>query len=208
MTDIEQARQEMSDNEFRQEYYADFNVYEGQIWKFNHAECIQDLSEFDTSNMEVFAGLDIGFKDATAMVIIAWDGSKYYIVDEYYATERTTALHALHIRELLSKWDCEMIFIDSAAQQTRYDLAVDHDISTNNAKKSLLDGISYVSAIIEHDNLIVAQHCTETLRSLDQYQWDPNPNLITEKPKNNDARHIADSIRYAIYSYETSGYTF
>lgn len=208
LADIEQARAEMSANEFEQEYLASFNIYEGQIWQFNHETCIADLSSLDISSMEIFAGLDIGFRDATAMVIIAWDGTKYYVLDEYYATERSTSEHAVHIRALMDKWGVEIIFIDSAAQQTRYDLASDYDISTNNAKKSLLDGISYVGAIIEHDNLIVDMRCSETLRSIDQYQWDPNPNLVNEKPKLNDARHCADALRYALYSYEVNAYTF
>ena len=33
----------MSEAEFAQEYMADFNVYEGQIWAFNHEKCIADL---------------------------------------------------------------------------------------------------------------------------------------------------------------------
>ena len=34
-TDIAEARKSMSEAEFRQEYEADFNTYEGQVWKFN-----------------------------------------------------------------------------------------------------------------------------------------------------------------------------
>ena len=34
-----------------------------------------------------------------------------------------------------------------------------------------------------NDKLIVDQRCKETLWALDQYQWDPNPNLLKEKPK-------------------------
>lgn len=209
IADIEEAKLGMSENEFNQEYLADFNVYEGQIWQFNHETCIQDLSSLDVSNMEIFAGLDIGFKDATALCVLAWDGAtKYYCLDEYYATERTTSSHAAYLKELIDKWNIDLIFIDSAAQQTRFDLASDYDISTNNAKKSLLDGIGYVASIIEQDNLIIDMRCTETLRSIDQYQWDPNENLMREKPKNNSARHLADALRYALYSYETNSYTF
>ena len=42
------------------------------------------------------------------------------------------------------------------------------------------------------------------LSCLDQYQWDPNPNLAKEKPKHNRASHMADALRYALYSFETS----
>ena len=37
--DIEEARKSMSDAEFRQEYEADFNTYEGQVWTFDYENC-------------------------------------------------------------------------------------------------------------------------------------------------------------------------
>ena len=38
--DIKEAKKTMSEAEFNQEYLADFNVFEGQIWRFNHEQCI------------------------------------------------------------------------------------------------------------------------------------------------------------------------
>ena len=63
-------------------------------------------------------------------------------------------------------------------------------------------------AIVDNDRLLVDQFCKETLQSLDQYQWDPNPNLLKEKPKHNRASHMADALRYALYSFETSNSGF
>jgi len=209
-SDISEARKSMSEAEFKQEYEADFNTYEGQIWKFNFETQVKDLSQFDTSKMDVFAGLDVGFKDPTAMCVIAydWDDDKYYLVDEYMNNERTTEQHAEEIQKLINKWDIDYIYIDSAAQQTRFDLAQNYDISTINAKKSVLDGIGHVSAIIDNDKLYVEQECKQSLICLDSYQWDPNPNLIREKPKHNMASHMADGLRYALYSFQTSQVSF
>ena len=209
-SDIIEAKKTMSANEFAQEYMADFNVYEGQVWAFNHEKCIADLKQFDTSQMDVFAGLDVGYKDPTAFCVFAydWDAKKYYILDEYMNSERTTEQHAVEIRKLIHKWDIDYIYIDSAAQQTRYDFAQNYDISTINAKKSVLDGIGHVAGIVDNDDLIVHQECKESLSSLDQYQWDPNPNLMKEKPKHNMASHMADAMRYALYTFETSITTF
>ena len=139
-TDITEARKSMSEAEFRQEYEADFNTYEGQIWKFNFETQVKDLSQLDTSKMDVFAGLDVGYKDPTALCVIAydWDEDKFYLVDEYFNSERTTEQHALEIQKLIDRWDIDYIYIDSAAQQTRFDLAQNYDISTINAKKSVL----------------------------------------------------------------------
>ena len=205
-SDISEARKSMSEAEFRQEYEADFNTYEGQIWNFNHEECIENLEELDTSKMDIFSGLDVGYRDPTAFCVIGydWDSEKYYLLDEYLDAEKTTEQHAAEIRRLVERWDIDYIYIDSAAQQTRFDFAQNYDISTINAKKSVLDGIAHVAGIVDNDNLIVDQRCKESLSCLDQYQWDPNPNLAREKPKHNMASHMADALRYAMYSFETS----
>ena len=174
-TDIAEARKSMSEAEFRQEYEADFNTYEGQIWKFDFENQVKDFSNFDTSRMDVFAGLDVGYKDPTAMCVIAydWDTEQYYLVDEYFDAERTTEQHATQIQSLIDRWDIDYIYIDSAAQQTRYDFAQNYGISTINAKKSVLDGIGHVSGIIDNNYLFVDQQAKESLSCLDAYQWDP-----------------------------------
>jgi len=209
-SDVSEARKSMSEAEFKQEYEADFNTYEGQIWNFNHETCIENLEEFDVSKMDIFAGLDVGYRDPTAFCVLAydWDDEKYYILDEYLDAEKTTEQHAVEISRLMEKWDIDYIFIDSAAQQTRFDFAQNYDITTTNAKKSVLDGIAHVAAIVDNDNLIIDQKCLHSLSALDQYQWDPNPNLAREKPKHNMASHMSDALRYAIYSFQTSSTSF
>ena len=208
--DIAEAKKIMSEAEFNQEYLADFNVYEGQVWNFDYTSCISDLSEIDISEMDLFAGLDVGYKDPTAFCIIGynWDKEKFYLVDEYLEAERTTEYHATKIRKLMDKWDVDWIYIDSAAQQTRFDFAQNFDISTINAKKSVLDGIAHVAAIVDNDTLVVDQTCYHALQALDQYQWDANPNLLREKPKHNKYSHMADALRYALYTFQVTATTF
>lgn len=205
-TDIAEARKSMSEAEFRQEYEADFNTYEGQVWNFNFEECIGSFEEMNTEGMDVFAGLDVGYRDPTAFCVIAysWDEEKFFVLDEYFDAEKTTEQHAMEVRRMIDKWDIDYIYIDSAAQQTRFDFAQNYDISTINAKKSILDGIGHVAGIVDNDRLLVDQRCQEVHQALDQYQWDPNPNLLREKPKHNRASHMADALRYALYSFETA----
>jgi len=209
-SDILEARKSMSEAEFKQEYEADFNTYEGQIWNFNFETQVQDYSRFEPKKMDIFAGLDVGYRDPTAFCVIAYDWEKetYHLLDEYFDSERTTEQHAAEIQKLIDKWDIDYIYIDSAAAQTRFDFAQNYDISTINAKKSVLDGIGHVAAIVDNDTLFVDQTCAQTLACLDAYQWDSNPNLAREKPKHNMASHMADALRYALYSFQTGGGTF
>lgn len=208
--DIEEARLTMSEAEFRQEFEADFNTFEGQVWNFDYENCTENLSDLDISKMDIFGGLDVGFRDPTAFCVIGYDWyeEKYYLLDEYMDAEKTTDKHAEEIQRLIEKYDIDYIYIDSANQQTRFDLAENYDISTINAKKSLPDGIGHVATVCDHNRLIVDVSCGESLTSLDQYQWDPNPNLINEKPIHNRACHMADAIRYALYSFQTTMITF
>ena len=208
--DIKEAKKAMSSAEFAQEYMADFNTYEGQVWNFNFEECVADLSQLDTSDMDVFAGLDVGYKDPTALCVIAydWDQQKFYLIDEYMDAERTTEQHAIEIRRMIDKYSVDYIYIDSAAQQTRFDFAQNYDISTINAKKSVLDGIGHTAGIIDNDRLIIDQRCSQALSCVDQYQWDPNPNLLKEKPKHNMASHMSDALRYALYTFQESSGSF
>lgn len=204
--DIEEAKRSMSEAEFAQEYLASFNSYVGQIWRFNREKCIQNLSDFDYSECDIICGLDVGFRDPTAMIVIAfdWKTELYFALKEYYAAHQTTAVHAARIKEISEAYGADYIFIDSAAQQTRHDFAMDYDISTTNAKKSVVDGIGYVASLVDNDRLIVDSACDRLIASLDQYRWDPNPNLLTEKPIHDDYSHMADALRYALYSHTVS----
>jgi phage terminase large subunit len=211
LEDVAEARRTMTEAHFRQEYEADFNTYEGQIWPLERKHIIgeeecEKTEVPDRSRMDIIGGLDMGYKDATAFVIIgyAYDEEIFYILDEYWAEEKTTSTHAVEIQKLIDKWDPDFIFIDSSAAQTRADLAYDHDIITSMAKKSLLDGIGYVGSLVESDRVYVLPHCKKVLDAFDGYAWDPNDRLIKEKPLHNEASHMADAIRYALYSHVTS----
>lgn len=215
--DIAEAKKNMSNAEFEQEYLANFVTFEGQVWNFN-SESIMDLTDMmmdmSNRNLEIIAGLDVGFRDQTALVILAVDEDEegnniYYLIDEYVATTKSTAVHAERIKELIDKWDIDSIFIDGAAAQTRYDLAVTYDITTTNAIKSKNDGIGSVGAVIDNDRLFVDEMCTESIYALRNYRWkgtstDGEWNIESEKTAPGRAAHCADAIRYAIYTYERS----
>lgn len=200
--DVEQARKQLSKAEFSQEYECDFVAMQGQIWELP-AECIitVDLEDLRSRHCDVIAGLDLGFKDPTAMVVVYCDGTNFYIVAEYLKKENTTDAHGRAIRELVEEHGIDFIYIDSSAQQTRFDLAMNWDIPTVNANKAINDGIGYVSSLVEHGRVFVDKDCYNTLACFENYHWDLRPNLISEKPAHDEHSHIGDAIRYAIYTH-------
>ena len=164
--------------------------------------------------VEIISGLDLGFRDQTAMVVLAtWqdedENNIYYLLDEYVDNARSTETHAQEISKLVERWDLDYIFADSAAAQTRFDLASTYGITTVGAIKSRTDGIGSVGAVVDNNRLIVHDECVEAIYALRNYKWkgkvdDGAWNIETQKPEHNRASHCADAIRYAIYTYERS----
>lgn len=204
---VEQARAAMSKAEFEQEYECSFSTREGQIFdSFDPDKHVQDLSEIDFDNEERFEGLmgiDPGYKDPTSVIAIKYDldEDKFYIIDEYQDAMKTTAVHAGHIQRMIDEFAIDIITVDSAAAQFRQDLVTDFDIPSNMAKKSVLDGISYVQHLVEQNKLIVSENCKIVIDMFVNYRWDNRDNLTKERPVHDIHSHPADAIRYALYSY-------
>jgi hypothetical protein len=198
--DVAEARRSMSKANFEQEYMANFNVYEGQIFTVEEKDVVDEF--FWHEGCESLAGLDPGWRDPTAFITIVYSQRDdcFYIVDEYLETNLSTEVHASYIRENIMKWGIELIFIDSAAAQTAADLAYTYDIPTRKANKDVLAGIATVQVLLLQNRLKICSHCTKTLAAFDQYQWDERETLTKEKPLHENS-HIPDAVRYALHTY-------
>lgn len=200
-SDVAEARKSMSKAEFDQEYMASFTTFEGQIYEgFDEANVVEYVP---VDYAEIIAGLDPGYRDSTAFIVIAYIPSidKFHVIDEYVEAEAVTAGHADAIQGFIDRWGLETIFIDSAAAQFGADLAYTYDIATIKAKKAVNEGIAYVQTIVQQGRLLVAPHCTETLAMLDQYRWKTDTGTGIEKPEHGHESHIADALRYCLYTY-------
>jgi phage terminase large subunit len=202
--DVQEAKRSMSRAEFEQEYCASFVTMEGQVYDgFDFEECVQDFDYLDLDEYcDRIMGIDPGYRDSTGAVLVYYspDDDKFYCVWDYCQAGKNTKIHADHFKPIIDQHEVDMIFVDSAAAQFRVDLVSLYDIPSNNAKKSRLDGISYVQSLVEQDKLIVHKECEHVIEMLVNYRWDPNENLTKPKPIHDEYSHVADALRYALYS--------
>lgn len=211
LSDIEEARKTVTNNYFRQEYEADFSVFEGQIFDtFKsdiHVKDLKGLANWfkEDSEFETLLGIDVGYRDPTAVLTIKYnyDQDIYYILEEYEQAEKTTAQHAMYIQHCIDRYNVDRVFVDSAAAQFRQDLAYEHEIASAPAKKSVLDGLATLQALFQQDKIIVDASCTSLIHALQNYKWDfdeTSEKLSREKPKHDSSSHLCDALRYGIYS--------
>ncbi|QFR57742.1 terminase large subunit [Serratia phage Slocum] len=212
LADIEEARKTVSKNYFKQEYEADFAVFEGQIYDTFRIDLhVQDLQHVlktkfaNPDDFEGIVGIDVGYRDPTAVLSIkySFDEDVYYVLEEYEQAEKTTAQHAMYIQQVIDKYNMDRVFVDSAAAQFRQDLAYEHDIPSMGAKKSVNDGIATLQALFQQNKIIIDSSCTGLIHAVSNYKWDTKDGedkLSKEKPYHDGSSHLCDALRYGIYS--------
>jgi phage terminase large subunit-like protein len=203
--DIDEARHSMTKTLFAQEYECSWLSFENMIYSIPE-ESLQSkvLDDIKKRKMDFIAGLDMGYRDETACIVIATDYHKFYIVDEYIVNETVTSEIAKNVKLLEEKYDLQAIYIDSQAQQTKADLANDYDVYCENALKgaeSVNAGIAYLQNLCEKGCLIIDKdRCPRTLKALRQYKWKANAAKPT--PVHDWTSHPSDAVRYAIYTHQ------
>lgn len=198
--DIEEASKSISRAMFAQEYLCEWTTTADQIYEWLDEE--KHLGNWSGERfVEVIAGLDIGYRDETAFVVIGFDGERYIVVDEFVTAESTTSQIADLIQEKMEDWSIDNIYIDSAAAQVKADFAFDYDIYCENAIKSVNDGINALQVLIENDSLLFdVEGGAHTFKAMSAYQW--NPKTENPKPVHDWASHPCDAVRYAIYTHQ------
>lgn len=200
---IAAARRDNTKAYFEQEYMASFDTAVGQIYTEFDDDNIEDLSNmyFPFSEFENLYGLDFGFKDPDAVVCFKRhiETGKVYLVAGFEEAGTTTDVLANSIHQLLrEQGQADMFYADSAAAQSRQDLAVLYDVATMPAKKDVLAGINYVASLIARKQLIVDQSLTDIIWAFKNYFWKTDSEV--PKPEHNEASHYMDAVRYALYS--------
>lgn len=203
--DIQEARNAMSRAEFKQEYEADFTTFEGQIFEgFDPDKHVINCHEVDMpQGFDTIMGIDAGYKDATTGLVMRYNfaDEKFYIMWEYLENEKTTQQHAAALYDAYEGYDTDFVFCDSAAAQFRADLAEMYDLPSNPATKSVLDGIAYCQSLFESGRVYVDKSCHHVIEMLTNYRWDPRPELLKPKPIHDQFSHMADAMRYAMYTF-------
>ena len=206
---IDDARGAVSAGEFEQEYMANFVSYEGMIFNSLDGENVSDLAwiyeeQAATGRFDVIAGLDIGFRDPTAMVVfyVDIDEGIWYLMEAWEMNEKTTDQYAARVKESYDRHGCDYIFIDSAAAQMKHDFMTLYDLPCVNSIKDKLPGIVYVQAQIDNNRFVIDAQLEDLYKKLINYQWKTMDVEKKADPRHDNNSHSPDAIRYAMYSYK------
>lgn len=153
-------------------------------------------------------GIDYGTSNATAAVLCGIRPNRWpqiTIEDEYYydsvkqGRQKTDDELASDIKRFISYRNITAVYVDPSAASLKLELR-NRDLPVIDAKNDVLPGIKIVSKFIAGKNIVIQKGCKTLIDVLQSYSWDPAAADRGEDKPLKKCEHIADALRYAIYS--------
>jgi PBSX family phage terminase large subunit len=204
-TEIEQARAELDEDSFAQEYLAEFKRFAGLVYKeFDRDRCVIEPIELKSS-WTYYRGIDFGFVNPSAVVFVAIDEKGImYIYDEIYQS----GLQTPDLAQLIKQKSIGRMFtftVGDSAQKSDIEEINKYLIPVRAVRKiqgSNNEGwqqykIRKVSEKIKNGKMFVFSNCTHVIREFETYEYTEvkDGHLVKEIPmKLND--HALDALAY------------
>lgn len=196
--ELEKARSEVSEDQFAQEYLADFRRQEGLVYK----EFDRKLHLYEempkVRKISYLAGIDFGYTNPCAVLHIYKDFDyNYWVEDEYYKTGQTDAKVADYVKS------CQFNYVfpdpeNPAAIEELNQRGVNIR-EVVKGKDSIRNGISRVREMFKQNKLRINKRCINLITELESYHYDtPDPDRNERENPIKDNDHALDALRYVI----------
>lgn len=204
--EIEEAKHQLSEIYFRQEYEASFEDYTGLIWpEFNHKDHVIEPIELP-SYFPRIAAIDPAIYGTTGVLKGAVDeNGTLYIYQEYYEADKRVSEIVPHIKE-----ECEW-YIDPASaahniekegkMYSIFDEYRERGIYCRTAENDVDFGVNKVAETLKQKKVKIFSNCKNLIWELERYHWseekETSGGILRPKPyKSND--HLCDCLRYIL----------
>ena len=229
--EIDNAKKELTEDTFAQEYLADFRKYTGLVYKEFQRE-VNVISPFDIpERWTIYRGFDFGSTNPTAILWIAVDNDEnWFIFDEHHETKKTIDFHAGVCNSKSNKWRIEATYGDPSGAQWISEFAERGIYITPALKEASTSQQSWVRFGIEKiieklriipgktnsliksppeglPSLFIFNTCVNTIREFETYRWKEKSVSQAQDLNEPDIPekandHAMDALRYFAVSYK------
>lgn len=174
----------------------------------------ENLYEHPPENANYYVvGIDYGTSNATAAVLCGVRPNRWpqiTIEEEYYydsvkqGRQKTDDELARDIKNFVNYKNVSAIYVDPSAASLKLELQR-RDLPVIDAKNDVIPGIKVVSKFIAGKNIVIHKSCKTLIEVMQSYSWDPAAADRGEDKPLKKFEHIADALRYSVYSAFPSG---
>lgn len=199
--EIDKAKKELPEDQFAQEYLADFRKTTGLVYKeFDRTRHVYN-EDIKINIIDRIVGIDWGYTNPSALYLIYKDtDANYWIESEYYKTGKTTSEIIEYAKSLRgNKYYPDPAEPDRIEEMRRVGLNV-RDVS-----KDIEAGISSVQELLKTNRLHIHHSCVNLINEFETYRYpDKKPDSNEKETPVKEHDHGLDSIRYALYMQQPS----
>ena len=186
---IKSLKQQYSGQFYEQEILGKFVSFEGLIYALKSSSIIS-IPNYKFN--KILYGVDFGFKNPSAVVVLGEHEKKYYIIDEFYQRQITDDELIDVIKQKQDVWGTGRVYCDPSAPASIEKMRRE-GIQAEKANNDVLGGIRQVRTLLDSGKLLISSHCQNLINEFRSYVWDNNEKK--EQPvKLND--HACDALRY------------
>lgn len=204
--EIEEAKRQLPEDQFAQEYLADFRKQEGLVYKeFDRSRHVIDDTEFDRLTLAGIvgkrAGIDWGWNNpSSSHPILKTRDGVYIIYDELYQAMLDTD----DICDQVKVFNLDCVYPDPA-EPDRCEIARKKGLLVRAVSKDVAAGIMTCQRLWRQNRLFVHQRCKNFIAEIEMYRYKErraDQNLPEEPVKEDD--HAMDDTRYCLHMWENT----
>lgn len=205
--ELDKASKELPDDQFAQEYMADFRKSEGLVYKeFDRSRHVFSepsmALEARASSVATIIGIDWGYTNPCAILKAYRDkDAHYWIVEEYYKTNKTDD----EIGEYAASLGGTFYYPDPA-EPDRIESLRRRRLNVRDVSKDIEAGIQSVRSLFKENRIHVHSSLVNLIGEIETYRYaerKPDQNEPESPVKEND--HACDAMRYMLYMQEPAG---
>lgn len=165
------------------------------------------------------AGVDVGFTNAFACVLIGISTGRYtqegpyrWVEKEYYwdtkVTHRgkTNSEFAADLKGFLEPYGVNMVYIDPSAAAFKEELRR-VGLKPVDANNDVYNGIAYLASEMQKGNLMISKDCKNLIKEIEGYVWDSKKAALGKDEPVKHQDHAVDSLRYACMTHKIPKFT-
>ena len=201
--EIIEAKRDLDERTFKQEYLATFNTYAGTVhYNFDRNKHVTPLTNFDTTNLH--CGIDFNYDPMSVAISVIQNNCIYFVDEINLQGSNTDDI----VTEIKSRYPDSRItmYPDDAGRQRKTSAGGRTDISILqnagfrvNYKLSnppIRDRVNAVNSKLKNANglfsMFIDPKCKQIIKSLERLQYKPNSSVI----EHSGDEHMADAVGY------------
>ena len=204
--EIEQARQEMSDKQFKQEFMASWENFGDLVaWEFKRETHIKELAQPDLRHL--FVGMDFNINPGVAAIMVR-DKEDLYVIDEIQMYSSNTNDMAIELKRRYPKSKITAMpdpsgvaRKTSANGQTDFTILLNagFDVKAPRRHDPVMDRINALNARLRsadgQNHLFISKRCKYVLESMEKYCFKTGTRI---PDKDSGFDHMFDALSYAV----------